>query len=319
MSEALARIGGARTIGPFAGLVILCVGFSIAAPAFYSPRNLLQILQQVMEVGTLAIGQTIVILTAGIDLSNGAIMVLGSVVMAKLAVSAGVPVPLAIFAGFTLTTILGLLNGLVVARLRVPPFVATLGMLNVAYASTLLYSGQASTDNLPAGLLALGTSFRAFGTSFPIGPFVMLAIFAIAWYALTQTGWGRHLYALGNNAEAARLTGINVFNVRISAYLVAGFIYGLAALLVLGRTTVGDPNAGQTDNLDSITAVVIGGTSLFGGRGGVIGTLIGALIVGVLRNGLTLVGVEALWQTFATGIIVIAAVAADEATRRRRA
>ncbi len=299
--------------------MILCIAFGIAAPPFHSLRNLLQILQQVMEVGTLAVGQTIVILTAGIDLSNGAIMVLGSVVMAKLAVTAGVPVPVAILAGFALTTALGLVNGVVVGRFRVPPFVATLGMLNIAYASTLLFSGQASIDSLPAGLLVFGGSFAVAGVAVPVGPIVMLAIFAIAWYALTQTGWGRHLYALGNNVEAARLTGINVFNVQVSAYLVAGLIYGFAALLVLGRTTVGDPNAGQTDNLDSITAVVIGGTSLFGGRGGVIGTLIGALIVGVLRNGLTLVGVEALWQTFATGIIVIAAVAADEANRRRRA
>ena len=138
-------------------------------------------------------------------------------------------------------------------------------------------------------------------------------------FAATKPVRGRHIYAFGNNVEAARLTGINVTRLQISAYLSAGIIYGIAALLVLGRTTVGDPNAGQTDNLDSITAVVIGGTSLFGGRGGVIGTLIGALIVGVLRNGLTLVGVEALWQTFATGIIVIVAVAADEATRRKRA
>jgi fructose transport system permease protein len=146
----------------------------------------------------------------------------------------------------------------------------------------------------------------------------MLAVVAIAWYALTQTAWGRHVYTAGNNIEAARLTGINTTRLLISIYVVAGFIYGIAALLVLGRTTVGDPNAGQTDNLDSITAVVIGGTSLFGGRGSVIGTLIGALIVGIIRNGLTLIGVDALWQTFATGVIVIVAVAVDQATRRRR-
>jgi len=216
--------------------VILCIAFGIAAPPFHSLRNLLQILQQVMEVGTLAVGQTIVILTAGIDLSNGAIMVLGSVVMAKLAVTAGVPVPVAILAGFALTTALGLVNGVVVGRFRVPPFVATLGMLNIAYASTLLFSGQASIDSLPAGLLVFGGSFAVAGVAVPVGPIVMLAIFAIAWYALTQTGWGRHLYALGNNVEAARLTGINVFNVQVSAYLVAGLIYGFAALLVLGRT-----------------------------------------------------------------------------------
>ena len=297
---------------------MLCVLFSIASPVFHTPRNLVQVLAQVMEVGTLAIGQTMIVLAAGIDLSNGAIMVLGSVVMAKLAVS-GVPVLVAIALGIALTAALGFVNGLVVSYLRVPPFVATLGMLNLAYASTLLYSGQASVDNLPPGLLALGTRFDVLGVPISVGPLVMLAVFAIAWYALTQTGWGRHLYAFGNNVEAARLTGINVRRLQVSVYLTAGVIYGIAALLVLGRTTVGDPNAGQTDNLDSITAVVIGGTSLFGGRGGVIGTLIGALIVGVLRNGLTLVGVEALWQTFATGIIVIIAVAADEATRRKRA
>jgi fructose transport system permease protein len=314
----IGSLKGARTLGPLAGLVTLCIIFGLAAPVFFTPRNLIQVVQQVMEVGTLAVGQTIVILTAGIDLSNGAIMVLGSVVMAKLAVASGVPAPLAIAIGLVVTTLLGLCNGLIVSLLRVPPFVATLGMLNLAYATTLLYSGQASVDNLPAGLLILGSHIEIGSFALPVGPLVMLAVIAVMWYLLAQTGWGRHIYAFGNNVEAARLTGINVTRLQISAYLIAGVIYGIAALLVLGRTTVGDPNAGQTDNLDSITAVVIGGTSLFGGRGGVIGTLIGALIVGVLRNGLTLVGVEALWQTFATGIIVIVAVAADEATRRKR-
>lgn len=314
----IGNVQGARTLGPLAGLVVLCFIFGIANPVFFTPRNLIQVVQQVMEVGTLAVGQTIVILTAGIDLSNGAIMVLGSVVMAKLAVAAGVPAPLAILIGLVVTAALGLCNGLIVALFRVPPFVATLGMLNLAYATTLLYSGQASVDNLPPGLLILGSHIPIGGFALPVGPLVMLAVIAVMWYLLTQTGWGRHIYAFGNNVEAARLTGINVVRLQISAYLIAGVIYGIAALLVLGRTTVGDPNAGQTDNLDSITAVVIGGTSLFGGRGGVIGTLIGALIVGVLRNGLTLIGVEALWQTFATGIIVIVAVAADEATRRKR-
>lgn len=311
------HMGAARSLGPLIGLIVLCLIFSVASPAFHTPRNFVQIVQQVMEVGTLAVGQTIIILSAGIDLANGAMMVLGSVVMAKLAVH-GMPVPLAIVVGLAITTGLGLINGLVVAYLRVPPFVATLGMLNLAYSMTLLYTGQASIDNLPPALLALGAHADVLGAQVPIGPLVMLAIFAGSWYVLQHTGWGRHVYAFGNNVEAARLTGINVRRLQVSVYLVAGLIYGIAALLVLGRTTVGDPNAGLTDNLDSITAVVIGGTSLFGGRGGVIGTLIGALIVGVLRNGLTLVGVEALWQTFATGIIVILAVAADEATRRKR-
>ncbi|MDB5075607.1 MAG: Monosaccharide-transporting ATPase [Chloroflexi bacterium] len=166
-------------------------------------------------------------------------------------------------------------------------------------------------------MLFLGTNFPLASKVVQVGPLVMLAVVAVVWYALRQTAWGRHVYAVGNNVEAARLTGINTTRVLLSVYLVAGFIYGIAALLVLGRTTVGDPLAGQTDNLDSITAVVIGGTSLFGGRGTVIGTLIGAVIVGIIRNGLTLIGVDALWQTFVTGILVIVAVAVDQATRRR--
>jgi fructose transport system permease protein len=217
-----------------------------------------------------------------------------------------------------LATGLGLINGGLVAFVRLPPFIVTLGMLNICASLTLLYTGSASVTNVPSQLLFLGNTFHIGSKVVQIGPLVMLGVVAVVWYALTQTAWGRHVYAVGNSVEAARLTGINTTRVLLSVYMLAGFIYGIAALLVLGRTTVGDPLAGQTDNLDSITAVVIGGTSLFGGRGTVIGTLIGAIIVGVIRNGLTLIGVDALWQTFATGILVIVAVAVDQATRRRR-
>jgi fructose transport system permease protein len=317
LTSLLNRFGGTPILGPLGGLVLLGICFSILSPVFLTLGNISQIFQQVMEVGTLAVGQTLIIIAAGIDLSNGAIMVLGSIVMAKMAVQ-GTPVPLAIVAGLAVTTGLGLINGLVVARVRLPPFIVTLGMLNVAYSSTLLYTNQAAVDNLPSALLFLGGTLALGPIYLPVGPVVMVIVVAIVWYVLTQTAWGRHVYVAGNNIEAARLAGINTTRLLLSIYLVAGLIYGIAALLVLGRTTVGDPNAGQTDNLDSITAVVIGGTSLFGGRGSVVGTLIGALIVGVIRNGLTLVGVDALWQTFATGIIVVVAVAVDQATRRRR-
>lgn len=317
VTRALGFVETTPVVGPLVGLVLLVVFFSIKSPVFLTTGNISQIFQQVMEVGTLAVGQTLIIITGGIDLSNGAIMVFGSVIMAKLAVS-GTPVPLAIAAGLAVTTGLGLINGLVVARIRLPPFIVTLGMLNVAYAATLLYTTGAAVDNLPSSLLGLGATFKIGQTTWSIGVLVMVAVVAIMWYALTQTGWGRHVYATGNNIEAARLTGIGTSRLLLSVYLIAGLIYGIAALLILGRSTVGDPNAGQTDNLDSITAVVIGGTSLFGGRGSVVGTFIGALIVGVIRNGLTLIGVDALWQTFATGILVVVAVAADQATRRRR-
>jgi fructose transport system permease protein len=311
-------------LGPLSGLILLIMFFSFKSSVFLTYDNFSNILNQVMEVGTLAVGQTLIIVTAGIDLSNGAIMVFASVVMAKLATgnasqggALGIPVPFAIFLGMALACGLGLINGGIVSWVRLPPFIVTLGMLNVAASSTLLYTGSASVTNLPSGLLFLGNSFTIGGRVVQVGALVMLGVVAITWYALRQTAWGRHVYAVGNSQEAARLTGINTTRLLLSVYLVAGFIYGIAALLVLGRTTVGDPLAGQTDNLDSITAVVIGGTSLFGGRGSVVGSLIGALIVGVIRNGLTLIGVDALWQTFATGILVIVAVAIDQATRRR--
>jgi fructose transport system permease protein len=148
----------------------------------------------------------------------------------------------------------------------------------------------------------------------------MFVLFGIAWYALTQTAWGRHVYASGDDIEASRLMGIKVNRVLLSVYVLAGLTYGIAALLLVGRTELGDPNAGQTtENLDAITAVVLGGTSLFGGRGSVIGTLIGAIVVGVFRNGLTLIGVEVVWQYFVTGILVILAVSVDQLTHRTRA
>jgi fructose transport system permease protein len=317
LTLALDLLNTTPVLGPLIGLFLLVIFFTIKSPVFLTTGNVSQIFQQVMEVGTLAVGQTLIIITAGIDLSNGAIMVFGSVVMAKLAVS-GTPVPIAIAAGLSITTGLGLVNGLIVSRIRLPPFIVTLGMLNVAYAATLLYTNGAAVDNLPSSLLALGTTFTIGQTPWSIGVLVMFAVVLIMWYALTQTAWGKHVYATGNNIDAARLTGINTSRLLLSVYILAGLIYGIAALLILGRTTVGDPSGGQTDNLDSITAVVIGGTSLFGGRGSVIGTFIGALIVGVIRNGLTLIGVDALWQTFATGILVVVAVGADQATRRRR-
>jgi fructose transport system permease protein len=324
LQPVIAVYRGVPVLGPLTGLLLLIIFFSFKSPVFFTYDNFSNVFTQVMEVGTLAMGQTLIIIAAGIDLSNGAIMVFASVVMAKLATgdasqggALGIPVPLAIAAGLALASGLGLANGIIVAFVRLPPFIVTLGMLNIVASSTLLYTGSATVTNVPQGLLFLGNNFNFAGKIVQVGPLVMLAVAGVTWYALTQTAWGKHVYAVGNSMDAARLTGINTTRLILSVYLVAGFIYGIAALIVLGRTTVGDPLAGQTDNLDSITAVVIGGTSLFGGRGAVIGTLIGALIVGIIRNGLTLIGVDALWQTFVTGILVIVAVAVDQATRRR--
>ena len=271
-----------------------------------------------MEVGTLAVGQTLIILTAGIDLANGAIMVFGTIVMAKLAISQHWPVALAIVGGLGATTLLSLASGVVIAGLSLPPFIVTLGMLNVMYASTLLYSGGTEIQGLPSGLLSLGNSFTVAGKPVPFGPLVMLAVFVLARYLVAETAWGRHLRAIGSNQQTARVAGVRVRLHLMSVYTLAGFIYGIAALLVIARTAIADPLAGQTDNLDSIAAVVIGGTSFFGGRGSIMATLIGVLIVGEIQNGLTIAGIDALYQYIATGLIVVGAVAIDQAARRHR-
>jgi fructose transport system permease protein len=243
-------------------------------------------------------------------------MVFTTILMAKLAVGQGLAVPLAVLIGLLAAGCLGAANGLLVTRFRLPPFIVTLGMLNIVLSITLLYSGGSSVTRLPDALLILGRRLDLGGTLVTYGSLLMLAIFGIAAYVLKQTAWGTHVYAIGNNVEAARLSGIRVNQHLLAVYGVAGLVYGVAGLMLLGRVTVADPLGGQTANLDSITAVVIGGTSLFGGRGSVLNTLIGALMVGVLRNGLTLVGIDALYQTLATGVLVIVAVAVDQFARR---
>jgi fructose transport system permease protein len=314
----VSRALSVSTIGPLIALLIAVAYFTARTDRFLTGGNLSLVVQQVMVVGTLAIGQTLVILTAGIDLSNGAVMALGSIVMAKLAVASGVNPYLAILLGIGVCAAFGLLNGSLVTYLRLPPFIATLGTLSIAFAFTHIYSNDQTITGLPSALTFLGKTFSVGQTDVTYGSVLMLLLYAGAWYVLRQTAAGRHVYAVGNNPEAARLTGIQTRRLLVSVYTTAGAIYGIAALLLIARTSVGDPQAGQTDNLDSITAVVLGGTSLFGGRGSVIGTLLGALIVGIIRNGLQLLGVRSIYQVLITGILVILAVAVDQLTRRRQ-
>jgi fructose transport system permease protein len=293
--------------------------FSLKSDRFLQTQNLSLVLQQVMVVGVLAIGETFVILTAGIDLSCGTVMAFGQIVMTKLAVASGVPPLQALLLGILACVGFGMLNGGLVAGLRLPAFIVTLGTLNIAFALTHIVSNDLTFSGLPSELLFFGRTFTLAGADFTYGVVLMLVLYALAWFGLSQTAWGRHVYAVGDSPEAARLTGINVNRVLFSVYALAGLTYGIAALLLVGRTELGDPNAGQTtENLDAITAVVLGGTSLFGGRGTVIGTLIGAVIVGVFRNGLTLIGVEVIYQYLVTGILVILAVAVDQLAHRRR-
>jgi fructose transport system permease protein len=292
--------------------------FSSQSDQFLQAKNLSLVLQQVMVVGVLAIGQTLVLLTAGIDLSVGTVMAFGQIVMTKLAVENGVPAIPALLLGILACVGFGMLNGGLVTSVRLPAFIVTLGTLNIAFALTHIVSNDLTFSPLPGALLFFGRTFNVAGADFTYGVVLMLAMYALAWFGLSQTAWGRHVYAVGDNREAARLTGINTKRVLLGVYTIAGLTYGIAAMLLVGRTEIGDPNAGQTtENLDSITAVVLGGTSLFGGRGTVIGTLIGATIVGVFRNGLTLMGVQVIYQYLVTGILVILAVSIDQLTHRR--
>ncbi|GAB2767178.1 ABC transporter permease [Streptomyces bullii] len=305
------------TTGPLVALLLACVFFSLSTDQFLTGGNFSLIVQQVMVVGTLAIGQTLIILTAGIDLSCGAVMAFGSIMIAKMAAEGSLPPLVAIAVGIAVCGGFGLLNGLLVQKIPLPPFIVTLGMLNVAFALTHIYSEEQTVTNLPGPLTALGQTFPLGNTDITYGSLVTIALFLLFAYALSSTGWGRHVYALGNSQEAARLNGIRTSRLTIGVYTTAGVLYGIAALLLISRTGVGDPQAGQTDNLDSITAVVLGGTSLFGGRGSVLGTFIGVLIVGVFRNGLQLMGVASIYQTLITGVLVILAVTVDQISRKK--
>jgi fructose transport system permease protein len=305
------------TFGPFIALLLACLFFAFQSDRFLSGQNFSLILQQVMVVGVMAIGQTLIILTAGIDLSCGMVMALGSIVMAKFATDLGLSPAVAVAAGFLVCVAFGFLNGALITYVRLPPFIVTLGTLNIAFAITQVYSESQTVTGLPDALLFLGSTFKVGQTSITFGTMLMLALYLLTWLVLRETVPGRHVYALGNNPEATRLMGIPAKRLLVSVYVVAGVFYAIAGLLAIARTGVGDPQAGQTDNLDSITAVVLGGTSLFGGRGMILGTLIGAMIVGVFRNGLTLMGVPSVYQILITGILVILAVTTDQMSRRK--
>jgi fructose transport system permease protein len=288
---------------------------------FFQPFNFSLVLQQVTIIGIVGVAQTLVILTAGIDLSVGAIMVLCSVVMGQLAVHVGVPAPLAIVIGLLVGVVAGFINGLLVALVRLPPFIVTLGTWNIFFALNLWYSRsetiRAQEIDATAPLLQIfGTAVNVAGARLTAGSIFMVLLFALFWYVLNWTAWGRHVYALGDDPDAARLAGIRTNRTLVSAYVVAGLICALAGWVLIGRIGSVSPQAGQTANLDSITAVVIGGTSLFGGRGSIMGTLLGALIVGVFRNGLALSGVDVLWQDFTVGFLSIVAVAIDQWLRK---
>jgi fructose transport system permease protein len=288
---------------------------------FFSAFTMTLILQQVAIVGIVGAAQTLVILTKGIDLSVGAIMVLSSVVMGQFAFRYGLPPELAVICGLGVGAFCGFINGVLVARMKLPPFIVTLGMWQIVLATNFLYSAnetirsQDIDANAPI-LKFFGENIRMGGAVLTYGVIAMVLLVALLWYVLNHTAWGRHVYAVGDDPDAAELAGVNVKGMLISVYTLSGLICALAGWALIGRIGSVSPTAGQFANIESITAVVIGGISLFGGRGSILGMIFGALIVGVFQLGLRLIGTDPQWTYLLIGVLIIAAVAIDQWIRK---
>jgi fructose transport system permease protein len=307
-------------LSPAIVLVLSIIVFSFLSDRFLRWENFSLMTQAMSVIGVLAVGQTLIILTAGIDLSIGATMVLSSMVMSKMVATNHTNAVVALIVGAIVGIIASALNGVLVTRLKLPPFIVTLGTLGIYTAITLIYAqGQTVSLNPNSFVLWTGKTHALGSFDLSNGVILMVLIYVVMSFALRNTAWGRHLYATGDDTEASRLAGIRTDRVILSAYVVAGVTTAFAAWILCGRVGGGDPNSATNANLNSITAVVIGGTSLFGGRGLVVGSLIGASIVQVFTTGLALPGYDPNYQVLAIGVLVIVAVSVDQWIRSVKA
>jgi len=303
--------------GIFFVLLFLVILLSIARPNFLRPQNIMNVLRQISINGLLSIGMTFVILTGGIDLSVGSILAFGGVIAASLASDAmggSVQSPyVAAMAALLAGLLLGSFNGLLVSKMRLPPFVVTLGMLSMARGFTFIY-----TDGMP--IPRIDKNFLFFGQGVFLGipfPVIIFAIvFLISWIVLNKTRYGRYVYAVGGNEKSAKVSGVNTKLIIYSVYAISGVLSALGGIILTARTTAGLPQAGQSYELDAIAAAVIGGTSMSGGRGVLSGTLIGALLIGVINNGLDLLGVSSYFQQVVKGAIIVGAVLLDSLRKK---
>ncbi|ARF18087.1 ribose ABC transporter permease [Sporosarcina ureae] len=298
-----------QKLGPFIGLLLIVVIISIMSPSFLTLNNLFNVLRQVSINALIAFGMTFVILTGGIDLSVGSILALTGAVTAGM-MSGGMDPILAMLLGVLLGVLLGAINGLIIAKGKVAPFIATLATMTIFRGLTLVY-----TEGRPISGLGDSFTFQMLGKGYVFGipfPVITMAIsFAVLYFILKKTTFGRRVYAIGGNEEASRLSGINVDRVKIYVYSLAGGLTAIASLILTSRLNSAQPTAGNMFELDAIAAVVLGGTSLTGGRGWIVGTLIGALIIGVLNNGLNLIGVSSFFQQVVKGAVILIAVLLD--------
>ena len=314
----IASFGG-RQLGTLFGLIGLCALLTVLTPHFLTVSNLLNVTEQTTINAVIAVGMTFVILSAGIDLSVGSIVALTGVALGS-ALHSGVPVPAAILLSLTTGAVCGLLNGLLITRGGLPPFIATLGMMSIARGVALLFTDGRPISGFSAGFREISTG-RPLMIPAPV--LVMIVVYVTAHFVLTRTTFGRYVYAIGGNEEATRLSGVRVGFHKTMVYVVSGVTSAVAAVTLTARLNSAQPIAGMMYELDAIAATVIGGTSLLGGSGTLVGTLIGALIMGVLRNGLNLLGISSFLQQVVIGGVIIAAVLVDSLlnarSQRRRA
>lgn len=307
---------------PLIVLILSVLAFGVLVGGkFFNAYSLTLIIQQIAIVGIVGAAQTLVILTAGIDLSVGATMVLSAVIMGQFTFRYGIPVPISILCGLACGSLCGFINGWLVAHMRLPPFIVTLGTWQVYNSIKYIYSknetirGQDIEEQAPL-LQIFGSQLKVGGAVFTLGVIFMVVLVIFLWYVLNYTAWGRRLYAVGDDPDAADLSGVPVKRMLVTTYTLSGFICAIAGWVLIGRIGSVSPTSGEFANIESITAVVIGGTSLFGGRGRLWGTLVGALIVTVFRQGLKLAEVNPYWQTFAIGSLILIAVALDQWIRK---
>ena len=303
----------ARQLGTLSGLLGLCAVLSALTPHFFTVSNLLNVAEQAAIIAIVAVGMTFVIITGGIDLSVGSVLAFAGVVMASV-LHAGAPVPLALLVALGTGLFCGLLNGALITVGRLPPFIATLGMMSVARGTALMFTEGRPVSGFSGGFRSLATG-EVLGI--PVSVVIMVGVYSVAHVVLTRTKLGRYTYAIGGNEEAALLSGVNVRFYKAAVYGISGMLSGLAAVILTARLNSAQPIAGMMYELDAIAATVIGGTSLLGGEGTVVGTLIGALIMAVLRNGLNILGVSSFVQQVVIGSVIIAAVLIDMWLKRR--
>ena len=298
-----------QRLGPFLALVCVCIALAFMSPNFLTVSNAFDVMRQVSINAVIAFGMTLSILLGGIDLSVGSILAVSSVLAAmsmKSGEGAAVAVGVAVIAG----AVMGSLNGVVIAKGKVAPFIATLGTMTLLRGVALVLSNGSPISDFSSNLFAmLGGGYVA--RLIPVPVVAMLVMFAVFWFVLTRTVFGRHVYATGGNAEAAKLSGVDTDRVQILVYTVSGAMAAIAGVILTSRLDSAQPTAGAGYELDAITAVVLGGTSLAGGRGWIFGTLVGALLIGVLNNGLNLMGVSAFYQLVVKGAVILLAVLLD--------